>query len=161
MTNWDERFMNLARHVAEWSKDRSTRVGAVIVGPSNEVRSIGYNGFPRGVDDDVPARHERPEKYLWVEHAERNAIYNAARAGISVAGCKMYLPWFPCMDCARAIVQSGIETLVAIQPDVNDPKWGEDFRRAIDLLKEAGIVVKWFVSPEEVSQEGVRHGTTR
>jgi dCMP deaminase len=161
MANWDERFMNLARHVAEWSKDRSTKVGAVIVGPSNEVRSIGYNGFPRGVDDDVPARHERPEKYLWIEHAERNAIYNAARAGISVAGCKMYLPWFPCMDCARAIVQSGIEMLVAIQPDVNDPKWGGDFRRAIDLLKEAGIVVKWVDSPEKLSQEGIRHGTTK
>jgi dCMP deaminase len=161
MANWDERFMNLARHIAEWSKDRSTKVGAVIVGPSNEVRAIGYNGFPRGIDDDVPGRHERPEKYLWVEHAERNAIYNAARIGIPVAGCKMYLPWFPCMDCARAIVQSGIETLIAIEPDVADPKWGEDFKRAIDLFKEARVTVKWFAHSEGFPHTGVTLGATR
>jgi dCMP deaminase len=153
--------MNLARHVAEWSKDRSTKVGAVIVGPSNEVRAIGYNGFPRGVDDDVPDRHERPEKYFWVEHAERNAIYNAARAGIPLAGCKLYLPWFPCMDCARAIVQSGIETLIAIEPDIRDPKWGEDFKRAISLFKEAHVAVHWFVDGEGISQIGATHGTAR
>lgn len=153
--------MNLARHVAEWSKDRSTKVGAVIVGPSNEVRAIGYNGFPRGVDDDLQDRHERPEKYFWVEHAERNAIYNAARAGIPIAGCKMYLPWFPCMDCARAIVQSGIETLVAMEPDVGDPKWGEDFKRAISLFKEARVAVNWFVDGEGISQIGGRHGAAR
>jgi len=74
MADWDARFMNLARHISEWSKDRSTKVGVVIVGPENEVRALGYNGFPRGIDDDAPDRHERPEKYLWVEHAERNAI---------------------------------------------------------------------------------------
>src|SRR5947207_3440310 len=136
--------MNLARHIAEWSKDRSRRVGAVVVGPANEVRALGYNGFPRGIDDDSPGRHERPEKYLWVEHAERNAIYNAARIGVSLSGCKMYLPWFPCMDCARAIVQSGISALIAIEPDLSDPKWGEDFRRAIMLFEEAGVAVRWF-----------------
>ena len=152
MANWDERFMNLARHVAEWSKDRSTKVGAVIVGPYNEVRAVGYNGFPRGIDDDAPDRHERPEKYLWVEHAERNAIYNAARVGISVSGCKMYLPWFPCMDCARAIVQSGIETLVALEPNVTDPKWGGDFKRAIRFFEEAHVTVRWLPDRERVCE---------
>jgi len=161
MANWDERFMNLARHIAEWSKDRSTKVGAVIVGPFNEVRAIGYNGFPRGINDELPERHERPEKYLWVEHAERNAIYNAARVGIPISGCRMYLPWFPCMDCARAIIQSGIETLIALEPDVTDAKWGEDFKRALRLFKEAGISVKWFVPSSELSQIGVRHGSAR
>jgi hypothetical protein len=89
----------------------STRVGCVIVGTHKEIRAIGYNGFPRGVDDDRDARHERPVKYKWTEHAERNAIYSSARAGISIDGCTMYLPWFPCMDCARAIVQSVGRTL--------------------------------------------------
>lgn len=161
MANWDERFMNLAQHVSEWSKDRSTKVGAVIVGPFNEVRAIGYNGFPRGINDDAPERHERPEKYLWVEHAERNAIYNAARAGISTSGCKMYLPWFPCMDCARAIIQAGIETLIALEPDINDARWGEDFKRAIRLFQEAGVAVRWFVPSGDFSQIGARHGSPK
>jgi dCMP deaminase len=107
MADWDLRFLRLAEHIGTWSKDRSTRVGCVIVGPHQEIRAIGCNGFPRGADDDLDARHARPAKYKWTEHAERNAIYNSARAGISIDGCTMYLPWFPCMDCARAIVQSG------------------------------------------------------
>jgi dCMP deaminase len=151
MADWDTRFMNLARHISEWSKDRSTKVGAVIVGPANEVRAMGYNGFPRGIDDDAPDRHERPEKYLWVEHAERNAIYNAARIGTPLSGCTMYVPWFPCMDCARAIVQSGIHLLVAHKPDLSDPKWGDDFKRALQLFDEAGVTIRWFSSEKAES----------
>ena len=75
----DDRFMNLA-YVAEWSKDRSTKVGCVVIGPDREVRSMGYNGFPRGINDEIERRHARPDKYT--EHAERNAIYNAARVGV-------------------------------------------------------------------------------
>uniref|UniRef100_UPI0035253B42 deoxycytidylate deaminase n=1 Tax=Salmonella enterica TaxID=28901 RepID=UPI0035253B42 len=106
--NCDDYFINLARSVSERSKDRSTKVGCVIVGPDNEIRSTGYNSFPRGINDDAPERHARPEKYLWTEHAERNAIYAAARVGTPLKGCRAYLPWFPCMGCARALVQSGI-----------------------------------------------------
>ena len=143
MADWDLRFLRLAEHIGTWSKDRSTRVGCVIVGPHKEIRAIGYNGFPRGTDDDLDARHARPAKYKWTEHAERNAIYNSARAGISIDGCTMYLPWFPCMDCARAIVQSGIATLVAYRPDVSHPTWGEDFRLAITLFEETGVEVRF------------------
>jgi dCMP deaminase len=143
MSDWDRRFMDLAKVIAEWSKDRSTRVGCVIVGPDNEIRSTGHNGFPRGVNDEVDERHSRPAKYSWTEHAERNAIYNAARAGIALKGCRMYLPWFPCMDCARAIIQSGIEELIAMPPDVTDERWGEDQRLAGELLNEAGIRIRW------------------
>lgn len=143
MADWDLRFLRLAEHIGTWSKDRSTRVGCVIVGAYKEVRAIGYNGFPRGADDDLDDRHVRPAKYKWTEHAERNAIYNAARAGISIDGCTMYLPWFPCMDCARAIVQSGIATLVAYRPDMSHPTWGEDFRLAIALFEETGVKVRF------------------
>src|SRR5437868_3747766 len=117
MTDWDDRFIELARHIGQWSKDPSRKVGCVIVGPYNEVRATGYNGFPRGVDDSAVERNQRPAKYLWTEHAERNAIYNAARCGIPIAGCRIYVPWFPCMDCARAIVQVGLQELIAIRPD--------------------------------------------
>lgn len=132
--NWDEYFMSIARAVATRSKDRSTKVGCVIVGPDNEIRSTGYNSFPRGINDDVEERHQRPEKYVWTEHAERNAIYAAARTGTPTDGCRAFLPWFPCMDCARAIVQAGIKEVVGVRPDTSDAKWGADFVRAETLF---------------------------
>jgi dCMP deaminase len=134
--------MELALHVASWSKDRSTQVGCVIVGPDREVRAIGYNGFPRNIVDDDESRHQRPEKYLWTEHAERNAIYSAARTGVSLDRCTMYLPWFPCMDCARAIVQVGLAELVAYEPDLDNPRWGSDFVAARALFSEASVRVR-------------------
>jgi dCMP deaminase len=142
----------LALHVASWSKDRSTKGGAVIVGPDKIPRVIGYNGFPRGVNDDAEDRHGRPLKYRWTEHAERNAIYNAARIGVSLAGCIMYVPWFPCMDCARAIVQAGIVELVAIRPDLDHPIWGEDFQLALQLFDEAAIRVRRHATPAASEQ---------
>lgn len=148
---WDQRFMDLARHVGNWSKDRSTKVGCVIVGPSNEIRAVGYNGFVRGADDDNDERHQRPNKYIWTEHAERNAIYHAALVGVPLAGCRMYLPWFPCVDCARAIVQCGVTELIALEPDVSDERWGADFRHSIELLREAGTAVRFFPETAQAS----------
>ncbi len=153
MANWDKRFMELACHIAQWSKDRYTKVGCVIVGSDNEIRSTGYNGFPRGIDDDLEERHYRPEKYVWTEHAERNAIYNAARIGVSLQGSRMYLPWFPCMDCARAIVQSGISELIAIEPDLEHERWGADFKHALLLFAEAGVKVRWYEKQTSASEE--------
>jgi dCMP deaminase len=154
MIDWDSRFMRLAEHIGTWSKDRSTRVGCVIVGPNREIRSTGYNGFPRGVDDTPDERHARPAKYKWTEHAERNAIYNAARIGVSIQGCTMYVPWFPCMDCARGILQSGISVLVAYRPDLNHSQWGDDFRLALTLFEEAGVAIRWCEPLNEHWQSG-------
>jgi hypothetical protein len=102
-STWDQRFMMLAHQIAHWSKESGRRVGAVIVGPDKEIRSTGFNGFPRGVRDDIPERHSRETgaKYLWSSHAERNAIYNAARIGVSVKGCVMYVPWYPASIAPR------------------------------------------------------------
>jgi len=144
MTDWDNRYMQLANHVGNWSKDRSRKVGCVIVGPMGDILAMGFNGFPRGLDDNIDERHARPAKYLWTEHAERNAIYNAGRIGVSLVGSRMYLPWFPCVDCARAIVQSGITELIAFSPDFEDVHWGEDFNISATLLKEAGTLVRFF-----------------
>lgn len=146
MSSQDRYFMDAARNVANGSPDRSRKVGCIIVGPDGGLRAIGCNCFPEGVDGTIEARHERPEKYFWIEHAERNAIYSAAKAGVSLRGCRAYLPWFPCMDCARALVQSGIVELIAIRPDINDPKWGEDFKRVETLLAEAGVVLRFVES---------------
>jgi len=81
--NWDEYFINIAEQVKLKSKDNNTKIGVVLVGKNNEIVSTGYNSFPRGINDDVAERQEKPEKYFWFEHAERNCIYNAARIGVS------------------------------------------------------------------------------
>ena len=139
---WDERFLALARHVAEWSKDPTTKVGSVIVGPSNELRALGYNGFPRNLDD-VRGRFDRPDKYTWTEHAERNAIYAAARVGIPLEGCRMYLSWFPCVDCARAVIQAGLVEVIAVEPNWTLEPWGPQLVIARALLEEAGVNVRF------------------
>jgi dCMP deaminase len=136
---WDKRWMDAAVFFAQWSKDRSRKTGAVIVDDRNNLVAIGWNGFPRGMDDDAKHRHERPAKYLWTEHAERNAIYNAAAKGDAVCGCSMFIPWYPCADCARAIIQSGISTLVCAEPDWEDEKWKGDFAVVREMLTEADI----------------------
>ena len=81
---WDQYYLEICKVVALRSKDPNTQLGCVIVGPNHEIRSTGYNSFPRGIRDDVPERLVRPAKYLWIEHAERNAICNAARAGTAI-----------------------------------------------------------------------------
>ena len=146
-TSWDTKFFALYSHIAQWSKDKSTKVGAIIVNERNKVVSMGYNGFPIGFDDDVYLRHERPQKYVYTEHAERNAIYSAAELGIQTKGCKMYLCWFPCPDCARAIIQSGISELVCYPVDFTDERWGEGFRKSWEMLMECGVKVTQVIVP--------------
>ena len=140
---WDSRFIALAKSIGEWSKDKDRKVGCVIVGPHRELRSAGYDGLPRGAAEAVPERHTVPAKYLWTEHPERNAIYNAAFVGIPLRDCTIYVTGFPCMDCARAIVQSGIMTVVAYEPDMGNPKWSDDYRNTLQLFSEVGIYLRY------------------
>jgi dCMP deaminase len=140
---WNKRFMNLCDHISTWTEDRDFQVGAVIVGPDLEIRSTGYNGFPRGVRSDVEERYDREsgEKFFWVEHGERNAIYNAARMGVAINGCTLYVNRFPCADCARAIVQSGINTVCCPPKPSNDGALDHSFDVSEMLLAEAGLEV--------------------
>lgn len=144
MISWDEYFMMLTYAVAMKSKDKSTKIGAIIVGPDNEVRSMGYNSFPRGINDNLEKRQERPEKYFYFEHAERNAIYNAARMGTSLNGCRMYTQGMPCADCARAVIQSGIKEVIVHKKwnDENLDKWAESAEKSINMFNEAKILVR-------------------
>jgi dCMP deaminase len=143
MKGWDQYFVEMAQHAATKSKDRSTKVGAVIVGDGHNVISVGFNGFPRGVNDDVEARHERPVKYLVTEHAERNSIYNCARHGVRTAGATLYLNGggWPCADCARAIIQAGIVEVVAMAGKFEGKGglWEESCRVGKEMLEEAGV----------------------
>lgn len=150
MSNKDSKFMQLARYNAElFSKDQSTKVGCIIVGQQNEILTTGYNGMPRGVNDDVEQRHERPIKYSWFEHAERNAIYNAARIGTSLLGSRAYITSLcPCCDCARGIIQAGIKTIVlesAAFDVIKTPRaaaWLPDWEAVTNfMLAEANVEV--------------------
>lgn len=140
---WHRRFMEVAFLVAGWSKDPSTKTGAVVVGPDREIRATGYNGLVRGVDDSVSERMERPTKYDFFEHAERNAIYNACLTGTSLKGCVMYATHAPCTDCARAIIQSGIKMVVTnkIIIDESTPKgtWRDKLDFSKQMFEEAGV----------------------
>ena len=144
---WIEYFLNIAEQVKLKSKDQSTQIGAVIVGGDKEVLSTGYNSFPRGLDDSKQERQERPEKYFWMEHAERNAIYNAARIGVSLKNSTIYLTsGLPCMDCARGIVNSGIKTVYCKQvcTTKNRDKWDESQKKSLELLRECDIDVIYY-----------------
>lgn len=138
---WNSRFMKQAEDVASYSKDTNRHVGAVIVNDDKIVVCMGYNGFPRKVDDTIKSRYERPDKYLFTEHAERNALYHSARLGVSVKGCTIYVTSFPCADCARGIIQSGITGVVTREPDFNHETWGKSWSAAREMFKEANVNV--------------------
>ncbi len=145
--DWDEYFMTMAYFIAMKSKDQSTHVGAVIVGPDNEIRSTGYNNLPRGLNDDLPEKQERPEKYYWFEHAERNAIYNMARMGTSSKDCRLYTQGLPCTDCARAVIQCGIVEVIIHNDWMSGGIWDEHTKRSAEMLKEAGVSVRTYSGP--------------
>lgn len=134
--------MEMAHLVASWSEDRSTKVGAVIVDDRNNLISIGWNGFPRGVNGSVESRYQRPDKYVWTEHAERNSIYNVASKGDSSNGATMYSTLYPCSDCCRGIIQSGIRKLVTLTPDFKCERWGEQFKVSKVMLEESGVLIE-------------------
>jgi dCMP deaminase len=141
---WDEYFMGLANFAKLKSKDRSTQVGAVIVSKDNAILSIGYNGFPRGVNDDIEERHERPLKYQVTEHAERNSIYSAARNGVCLKDATIYITGggFACADCARGIIQAGISMAIGNEGNFEGVgPWAESCRVGQEMMDEAGLVL--------------------
>jgi len=144
---WNHWFMRFALLAALKSKDLSTQVGAVIV-RDNRILSVGYNGLPIGVHDPfdfsepdkkmLSRRTERPEKYHWVEHAERNAIYHAARNGVSIMGSTLYVTGPPCENCTRGIIQAGIKKVFYLKYyGYNKDKW--IYERSFRMMDEAGV----------------------
>jgi dCMP deaminase len=134
---WDRRFLELAKHLSTWSKDPSTKIGCVIVGPHREIRSTGYNGFARGVKDD-DRLDDRNVKYPMIVHAEENACLNATLTGTTLRGSTSYAGWTPCSRCARNLIQVGIAEVVFEDREIPE-RWLADFMMGQDMLKEAGI----------------------
>jgi dCMP deaminase len=143
---WVEYFRELAHTVKKKSKDVNTQIGAIIVGKDKEIVSTGYNSFPRGINDTILSRQDRPEKYFWFEHGERNAIYNAARIGVSTKGTTMYLSCgIPCADCARGIINAGIIRIFCERGEgAKGPKWEESAERSWEMFDEAGVEVCFY-----------------
>jgi len=140
MTNWDERFLLLAEHVAAWSKDPSTKVGCVLVDDRRRVIGMGYNGFPRGVNDDPARYNDRPTKYLMVQHAEANAVLNAT---VSVRGATAYVTHHPCATCAGLLIQAGVTRIVSFSPAGGiAERFAESFRAAATMFDEADVSVE-------------------
>ena len=140
---WDQRFMELAAFIAQWSKYPSTKVGAVIVDPRNKrIVSTGFNGLPFGVEDTADRLGTREIKYEMVVHAETNALMFA---GTQANGCTLYVtPLPPCARCAVLIIQSGIRRVVSPKPDTSKEPWKTQFAISSDMFAEAGVAIDLF-----------------
>jgi dCMP deaminase len=137
---WSVRLLKMAKDVASWSKDTSTKVGAVITTADGKPISWGFNGMPMGIDDNIPERHTRPEKYKWMCHAERNAMDLASRSDLS--NCVMFVTLAPCANCAQSIIQRGIRTVVVDASGTVDKvpaHWTEEMTTANQMMLEAGV----------------------
>ena len=142
MTDWDKRFLQLAKHISEWSKDPSTQVGAVIVDSNNRVVSVGYNGFPQGISDDNRLDN-RETKYKMILHAERNALLFAQRP---LEGCTIYTyPFMPCPSCASMIIQSGISSVISYMN--KDERWEKEFELSRQIFKEVDVFLYEYPLP--------------
>lgn len=137
MTDWDHRFLGLALHVATWSKDPTTQVGAVLVGRDKRDVAIGYNGFPPGLADTVERLTNRPIKHAYTQHAERNVLDNAH---FRAEGATLFATKFPCVECAKSIISKRVSRVVAPPADT-DGVWAESSRLAAAMFDEAGVEV--------------------
>lgn len=139
--SWDEYFMGVALLSAKRSKDPNTQVGACIVNPDNKIMSVGYNGLPKGCDDDEYPWERTGDaldtKYLYVCHAELNAILNSH--GGDLENCRIYVPLFPCNECAKAIIQCGIREVVYLSDKYADTPATKASKR---MFASAGVIIR-------------------
>lgn len=147
---WQIRFMRLAKEISTWSKDPSSKIGAVIVNNNKRVLATGYNGFPKSVADDYRL-NEREKKYPLVIHAEMNTLLNALNNGVPVKGSTIFVYGLPvCSECAKNIAQSGISNVVIMGPDA-ESKWYDQWQnKTIPLFQECGIDV-WILLETDIN----------
>ena len=140
MDRWDARFLEEAKNIAQWSKDPSTKTGALLVSPNRKVVIGGYNGFPHGMSDANELYENREEKYSRIVHCEMNALINAQR---NVEGFTLYTwPFASCDRCAVHMIQAGITRVVAPPlPEDLVERWGANLKRSIGYFQEAGVEV--------------------
>lgn len=141
--SWDECFMRIAHVIADRSKDPSTQAGAVVIDKDNIVVGLGYNGLPRGIDNEKFPWDRKGKfletKYAYVCHAEENAIYNSNK---DTSDCKIYCTLFPCNECAKTIIQNKINEIIYESDKYHDTDAAEASRR---LLKAAKIKIRQYI----------------
>ena len=136
---WDRRFLKLAEHVSAWSKDPSSKCGAVVTSGKNHLVSVGFNGFPPGIWDKDEWLNDRATKLKIVRHAEANALFYAGMSQLHGHTIYVY-PMPPCAQCASAIIQAGIARIVSYQPDPSRAeRWGDDWDLAAEMYRQADI----------------------
>lgn len=146
---WIQRYLRIAREVSKWSKDPSTKVGAVIVGDKGQIISQGYNGFPRGIADSAARLQDRETKYSLVIHAEMNALLNALYNGESVAGATLYVHGLPvCNECAKCIAQAGISKVIYDNDQAKS--WSKACSQAAEIFEETGTEYKHIELKDEL-----------
>jgi len=143
MNKWDERFCHLAQYISDWSKDPNAKVGAVILSKAGGDISVGYNGFPIGVEDSVERLQDQAIKLELIVHAEQNALI---AAGSRAHGSTIYVWGKPvCARCAGSIIQAGIKRVVAIEPNMyGDSKWDKSGQFSHQMFQEAGVKVDYY-----------------
>lgn len=136
------KFLKLAIYMSElFSKDNSTKVGAITIEPNTlQIKSIGYNGLPRKINE-TPERWNKPNKYSYVVHSEANMICNASLNGISLSNSILVVTLFPCNECAKLIIQSGIKTIITRPPNLQSEKWGNSFKISMEMFEELGFTI--------------------
>lgn len=146
---WDKRFMRLAIEISSWSKDPSTKVGAVVVNDDRRILATGYNGFPRGIVDTEERLNDRDEKYPRIIHAELNCLMNALYSGVSVRDSTIYVYGLPiCSECTKSVIQSGVSRVVITYPELAPDRWKEQWDQwSAPMYKEAGVQMT-FINPE-------------
>ena len=142
---WHRRFLEQCRGIASWSKDPSTQTGCVVVDQEGAIVSTGYNGFARGINDSDARYNHRETKYMFVVHCDTNAIYSAARRGVALRGCTMYLTGPPCNECMKGIIQAGITRVVwpednPFEKDFDtQARWQRSIEVTNQMANEAGV----------------------
>jgi dCMP deaminase len=138
---WGDKYIHLAKEISTWSKDPSTKIGAVVIGEHGQILSQGYNGFPRGINDTPERLNDRERKYELIVHAEMNAIYNACLNGVSLKDSTLYVYGLPiCNECAKGIIQVGIKKVVAMRPQIYNSQWDKSIKDAEALFREAEVM---------------------
>lgn len=144
LSKWDQRYIDLAKQVATWSKDPSRKIGAVAVGSKGQILAQGYNGFPRGILDSTERYDDREVKYKYVVHAEMNVIYNASFNGVSLDGSSLFVYGLPvCNECAKGIIQVGIQRVLIFTDEVVPLIWSQSFDLTYEMFKEANVKCTW------------------
>lgn len=139
--SWDETFFDILSVLAKRSDDPNTKLGSLIVSREHDILSLGYNGLPRGIEP-TKFNTTRPTKYPYMVHAEENAILNAGRKGVALKGSILYVTMFPCMRCARAIIQAGVSEVVVGNTTSNSGNWEDEQYKASAMFEEVGIKMR-------------------